>query len=80
MAIKPVLTVALDVRGREQISPPHVGQWVHHEIEHAWSVKAVLRNSCLLTEKPEVMRVRRPIVRNRDCLSPLACVVGLPEM
>jgi len=29
--------------------------------------------------KPEVIWVIRPIVRNRDCLSPLACVVGLPE-
>jgi hypothetical protein len=32
-----------------------------------------------ITGKPEVIRVRRPIVRNRDCLSPLACVVGLPD-
>jgi len=31
-----------------------------------------------VTAKPEVIRVRRPIVRNRDSLSPLACVVGLP--
>jgi hypothetical protein len=29
-----------------------------------------------MTGKPEVIRVSRPIVRNRDCLTPRACVVG----
>ncbi len=54
MAIKPVLTGALDVR-HEQVSLPHVGQWVRHEIEHAWSVNAVFRNSCRLTGNAEVI-------------------------
>jgi hypothetical protein len=31
-----------------------------------------------MTGKLEVIRVKRPIVRNRDNLSPLACVVALP--
>jgi hypothetical protein len=36
--------------------------------------------SSLVTGKLEVIRVRRPVVRNRDCLSPLACVVELPNI
>ena len=35
--------------------------------------------SVMVVPTATVIRVRRPIVRNRDCLSPLACVVGLPD-
>jgi hypothetical protein len=37
------------------------------------------RDCSRLRGKPEVIGSRRPIVRNLDCLSPLACVVGVPE-
>jgi hypothetical protein len=36
-------------------------------------------DSSRITGKPEVIWVRRPTVRNRDILSPLACVVVLPD-
>jgi hypothetical protein len=46
---------------------------------------AECHRGCLLSSnfqvghKPEVIRGRRPIVRNHDCLSPLVCVFALPE-
>src|SRR3984885_547770 len=32
-----------------------------------------------VTSKPEGIRVRRPLVRNRDSLSPLACIAAVPS-
>lgn len=70
MAIKPLLTGALNVRGHEQIFPPHVGQSVYDEIEYAWSVNGGLRNSCWLTDKREVSkRVNQELLHISDTLS-----------
>jgi hypothetical protein len=39
----------------------------------------VIRAYSWLTGKPEVIRSEGPLSRNRACLSPLACVVALPD-
>jgi len=45
-------------------------------VRHSKAPDSVAPDSGRVTGKPEVIRVRGLIARNRDCLGPLACVVA----